>query len=67
LHQLVQLLPVLLPPVPLLLPVLEPLLLPVLEPLLLPCFDKCRLTCLLHELYKKIHQAFLSVDQHLID
>jgi hypothetical protein len=56
-------LPVLLP----LLPVLEPPLLPVLEPPLLPCFDKCRLTCLLHELYKKIHQAFLSVGQHLID
>ena len=56
----VPLLPVLLLPV-LLLPVLP---LPVL---LLPCFDKCRLTYLLHELYKKIHQAFLFVDQHLID
>jgi hypothetical protein len=64
LHQLVQNLPV---PLPLSVPVPVPPLLPVLEPLLLPCFDKCRLTCLLHELYKKTHQAFLSVGQHLTD
>jgi hypothetical protein len=51
-------------PVPVPVPVLP---VPVLPVLLVPCFGKCRLTCLLHELYKKTHQAFLSVGQHLTD